>query len=134
MTVIWNNLQTMDPLVVSHYLKNEYPQTTALILTQFTHEYASKVIALLPESYAMEVMMRISRMSSYNTRSLNIIERGLIEDFENSVKNYRDHTGFLVEMFKHLGATEKHRFLAAIEERNQPLSEKITSGLNEETN
>ena len=50
--------------MLANYLKNEYPQTVAVVLSKIKPEHAARVLALLPEDFALEVVMRMLRMES----------------------------------------------------------------------
>ena len=58
---MWDKLGNVNEHVLANYLKNEYPQTIAVILSKIKAEHAAKVIALLPENFAMAVtpVMRV---------------------------------------------------------------------------
>jgi flagellar motor switch protein FliG len=61
---MWDKLANVNEQVLANYLKNEYPQTVAVVLSKIRAEHASRVLPLLPESFAMEVIMRMLRMES----------------------------------------------------------------------
>ena len=52
---MWDKLGNVNEAVLANYLKNEYPQTVAVILSKVKPDHASRVLALLPENMAMEV-------------------------------------------------------------------------------
>ena len=59
---MWDKLANVNETVLANYLKNEYPQTVAVVLSKIKGEHAACVLAQLPESFAMEVVMRMLRM------------------------------------------------------------------------
>ena len=48
--------------VLASYLKNEYPQTVAVVLSRIEPAHAARVLTNLPEDFAIEVVMRMLRM------------------------------------------------------------------------
>ena len=68
---MWDKLGNVNEHVLANYLKNEYPQTIAVILSKIKPEHAAKVIALLPENFAMEIIMRMLRMDSVQKEVLD---------------------------------------------------------------
>src|SRR6185312_469850 len=52
---MWDKLGNVNEAVLANYLKNEYPQTVAVVLSKIKSDHAARVLALLPESFAMEV-------------------------------------------------------------------------------
>ena len=61
---MWDKLGNVHEALLANYLKNEYPQTVAVVLSKVKPEQAARVLSLLPESFAMEVVMRMLRMES----------------------------------------------------------------------
>ena len=60
----FKNLQEVDPRVLANFIKNEHPQTIAIILVHLEHEKASEVLSLLPENLQFEVTNRIATLET----------------------------------------------------------------------
>ena len=56
---MWEKLSNVQEDILATYLKNEYPQTIAVVLSKLDTEHASKVLAALPEELAMDVVKRM---------------------------------------------------------------------------
>ncbi len=126
---MWDKLTNVNESVLANYLKNEYPQTVAVVLSKIRAESASKVLTILPESFAMEVMMRMLRMEVVQKEVLDDLERTLRTEFMTNLArtNRRDSHEMLAEIFNNLDRATEHRFLAALEERNRDSAERIKS-------
>jgi flagellar motor switch protein FliG len=61
---MWDKLGNVNEAVLANYLKNEYPQTVAVVLSKVKPDHAARVLSLLPDSFAMEVVMRMLRMEA----------------------------------------------------------------------
>ncbi|MBT4702955.1 MAG: flagellar motor switch protein FliG, partial [Rhodospirillaceae bacterium] len=72
---MWDKLDNVNEAVLANYFKNEYPQTVAVVLSKIKSDHASKVLALLPENFAMEVIMRMLRMEAVQKDVLDNVER-----------------------------------------------------------
>ena len=59
---IWDKLANVNEAVLASYLKNEYPQTVAVVLAKVRPEHAAKVLGELPEDFAAECVMRMLAM------------------------------------------------------------------------
>ena len=120
---MWNEL------VLANYLKNEYPQTVAVVMSKINPAHAAKVLALLPENFAMEVVMRMLRMESVQKDILNDVERVLRTEFMSNLarSNRRDPHEMMAEIFNSLDRATETRFVTALEERNRDAAEKIKS-------
>ncbi|MEI8393876.1 MAG: flagellar motor switch protein FliG [Rhodospirillaceae bacterium] len=126
---MWDKLTNVNENVLANYLKNEYPQTVAVVLSKIRPDSASKVITILPESFAMEVVMRMLRMEAVQKEVLDDLERTLRTEFMTNLArtNRRDSHEMLAEIFNNLDRATEHRFLAALEERNRDSAERIKS-------
>jgi flagellar motor switch protein FliG len=124
---MWDKLANVNEQVLANYLKNEYPQTVAVVLSKIKPDHASRVLTLLPESFAMEVIMRILRMESVQKEVLDDIERTLRTEFMSNLArtNRRDAHEMMAEMFNSLDRNTEARFIAALEERNRDSAERI---------
>src|SRR5580704_16697035 len=71
---MWDKLGNVNEAVLANYLKNEYPQTVAVVLTKVRPEHAARVLAMLPEPFAMEVVMRMLHMESVQKNVLEGVE------------------------------------------------------------
>ncbi|CAK0766209.1 Flagellar motor switch protein FliG [uncultured Gammaproteobacteria bacterium] len=124
---MWDKLGNVNENVLANYLKNEYPQTVAVVLSKIKPEHASRVLGLLPESFGMEVIMRMLRMESVQKEVLDDVERTLRTEFMTNLArtNRRDSHEMLAEIFNNFDRATEHRFLAALEERNRDSAERI---------
>jgi flagellar motor switch protein FliG len=124
---MWDKLANVNEQVLANYLKNEYPQTVAVILGKLGQQHAAKVLAILPENFAMEVVMRMLRIEAVNKDIEKDVERVLRTEFMSNLArtNRRDSHETMAEIFTHLDRATESRFLSALEERNKDSSERI---------
>ena len=126
---MWDKLGNVNEAVLANYLKNEYPQTVAVVLSKIKADHAARVLALLPESFAMEVVMRMLRMESIQREVLDGVEKTLRAEFMSNLARgaRRDAHEMMAEIFNNLDRPAEARFIAALEERNREAAEKIKS-------
>jgi len=126
---MWDKLANVNEQVLANYLKNEYPQTVAVILGKIQQGHAAKVLATLPENFAMEVVMRMLRMEAVNKDIEKDVERVLRTEFMSTLArtNRRDSHEMMAEIFNNLDRATESRFLSALEERNKDAAERIRS-------
>src|SRR5690348_4879432 len=124
---MWDKLGNVNEVVLANYLKNEYPQTVAVVLSKIKPEHAARVLAQLPESFAMEVVMRMLRMEAVQKEVLDDVESTLRNEFFSSLArtSRRDAHEMMAEIFNNLDRNTESRFLAALEERNRDSAERI---------
>src|SRR5258708_5827263 len=76
-----DKLGNVNEQVLANYLKNEYPQTVAVVLTKIKSEHAARVLGALPEEFALEVVTRMLRMESVQKDILDKVEQTLRAEF-----------------------------------------------------
>jgi flagellar motor switch protein FliG len=126
---MWDKLGNVSEAVLASYLKNEYPQTVAVVLSKVRPDHAARVLALLPEGFALEVVMRMLRMESVQKDVLDGVERTLRAEFMSNLarSTRRDSHEMMAEIFNNLDRQSETRFIAALEERNRESAERIKS-------
>jgi len=71
--------------MLANYLKNEYPQTAAVVLAKVQPAYAAKVLQQLDDNFAMEIISRMLRLENVPKEVLDEIERILRNEFMSNV-------------------------------------------------
>jgi len=124
---MWDKLGNVNEAVLANYLKNEYPQTVAVVLSKVRSDHAARVLTLLPDSFSMEVVMRMLRMESVQRDVLDGVERTLRAEFMSNLarSTRRDAHEMMADIFNNLDRQSEMRFLAALEERNREAAERI---------
>ena len=126
---MWDKLGNVNEQVLANYLKNEYPQTVAVVLSKIRPDHAARVLSLLPESFAMEVIMRMLRMENVQKEVLDDVERTLRNEFMSNLArtNRRDSHEMMADIFNNLDRASEARFMGSLEERNRDSAERIKS-------
>jgi flagellar motor switch protein FliG len=126
---MWDKLSNVNEEVLANYLKNEYPQTVAVVLSKLGESHAARVLAVLPENFAMEVVMRLLRMESVQEEILDGVERTLRTEFMSNLanSNRQDSHEQMADIFNNLDRNTENRFMGALEERNRESAERIKS-------
>jgi flagellar motor switch protein FliG len=124
---MWDKLANVNEQVLANYLKNEYPQTVAVVLSKIKSEHASKVLSALPEDFALECVQRMLRMESVQKDIIDKIERTLRSEFMSNLARTqrRDAHEMMAEIFNSFDRSTEGRFMTALEERNRDSAEKI---------
>jgi flagellar motor switch protein FliG len=114
---MWDKLGNVNEAVLANYLKNEYPQTVAVVLSKVRADHAARVLALLPDGFAMEVVMRMLRMESVQKDVLDGVERTLRAEFMSNLarSTRRDAHEMMADIFNNLDRQTEARFVAALE-------------------
>jgi flagellar motor switch protein FliG len=124
---MWDKLGNVNEAVLANYLKNEYPQTVAVVLSKIKSEHAARVLAALPEDFALECVMRMLRMEPVQREILDKIEQTLRTEFMSNLArtSKRDSHEMMAEIFNAFDRQTEARFITALEERNREAAERI---------
>jgi flagellar motor switch protein FliG len=124
---MWDKLANVNEAVLANYLKNEYPQTVAVVLSKIKSEHAARVLAALPEDFALECVQRMLRMEPVQRDILDKIEQTLRTEFMSNLArtSKRDSHEMMADIFNNFDRQTESRFTAALEERNRESAERI---------
>src|SRR3954453_7470482 len=126
---MWDKLGNVNEAVLANYLKNENPPPVAVVLSKVKADHAGRVLTLLPDSFAIEVVMRMLRMESIQRDVLDGVEHTLRSEFMSNLSrtSRRDSHEMMAEIFNSLDRQSEARFVSALEERNREAAERIKS-------
>jgi flagellar motor switch protein FliG len=124
---MWDKLGNVNESVLANYLKNEYPQTVAVVLSKIKPEHAARVLGALPEEFALEVVQRMLRMESVQKDILDKVEKTLRVEFMSNLARTakRDSHEHMAEIFNNFDRQTESRFIVALEERSRDSAERI---------
>lgn len=124
---MWDKLGNVNEAVLANYLKNEYPQTVAVVLSKVKSDHAARVLAALPEDFALECVTRMLRMEPVQREILDKIEQTLRTEFMSNLArtSKRDSHEMMADIFNAFDRQTESRFIAALEERNRESAERI---------
>ena len=124
---MWEKLSNVQANVLASYLKNEYPQTVAVVLSHIANEHAAEVLGVLPEEFALEVVGRMLTMESVQTEILEQIETTLRQEFMTNLSrsNKSDPHEMMAGIFNNFDRQTEARFLTALEEERRDSADRI---------
>ncbi|SIQ36001.1 MAG: flagellar motor switch protein FliG [Bosea sp. (in: a-proteobacteria)] len=124
---MWQKLGNIDAVVLANFLKNEYPQTIAVILSKIRPEHAANVLRNLPNDLSIEVVGRMLRLESVQKEALDHIENTLRTEFVSTLTQTRrrDPHEMMAEIFNGFDRQTEMRFLAELDASNQEAAERI---------
>src|ERR1039458_4187440 len=86
---MWEKLSNVQEEVLANYLKNEYPQTIAVVLSKLRPEHAARVLAILPEELALDVVNRMLKMEAVQKEVIERVEQTLRTEFMSNLSQTR---------------------------------------------
>ncbi|PLW75611.1 flagellar motor switch protein FliG [Cohaesibacter celericrescens] len=124
---MWEKLSNVQENVLANYLKNEYPQTVAVVLSKIKSDHAARVLSIMPEDFGLEVINRMLSMEAVQKEVLEKVEQTLRVEFMSnlSTTQRRDAHEVMADIFNNFDRQTEARLLAALEEQNRESAEKI---------
>jgi flagellar motor switch protein FliG len=124
---MWEKLSNVQEQVLANYLKNEYPQTVAVILSKLRPEHAARVLSILPEELALDVVARMLKMEAVQKEVIERVENTLRTEFMSNLSQTRrrDAHEVMAEIFNNFDRQTETRFMTALEEANRESAERI---------
>ncbi|ARN85266.1 flagellar motor switch protein FliG [Candidatus Nucleicultrix amoebiphila] len=124
---MWDKLSNVNEDFLANYLKNENPQIVAVILSKIRPAHSARVFSMLPDEFAIEVVLRMLHMESVSSEVLENVEKTLRNEFmanlsRTSQSNPYEH---MAEVFNAFDRSTESRFMTALEQKNTESAEKI---------
>lgn len=126
---MWEKLGNVNEEVLASFLQKEYPQTVAVVLSKVNPDHAARVLGLLPDNFAMEVVNRMLRMEAVKKEILEEIEKTLRTEFMTNLARTqrRDSHEIMADIFNNMDRATETRFMDELEKDSPEAAEKIRS-------
>lgn len=126
---MWEKLNNVDEKALFNYLRNEHPQTIAVILSKIKPEHAARVFTHFSEDLTLEVMRRTINMENVQREVIYNIEETLKSEFiANFARTHqKDPHEQLAEVFNFFDRNTETRYMEGLERINKESAEKIRS-------
>ncbi len=124
---MWDKLGNVNEALLANFLKNEYPQTVAVVLSKLRAEQAARVLTALPDDFALEVVSRMLQMEAVQKDILEKVEQTLRTEFMSNLARTtrRDSHEMMAEIFNNFDRATESRFMVSLEERSADAAERI---------
>ncbi len=123
----WDKLGNVSEEILANFLKNEYPQTIAVVLSKIKPDHAARVLSNLPEDLSVEVLMRMLTMEAVKKDVMEGIEKTLRMEFMSNLakRQTRDSHELLAEIFNNFDRNAETKFMGKLEERAPDSAERV---------
>ncbi|MBI4031912.1 MAG: flagellar motor switch protein FliG, partial [Proteobacteria bacterium] len=114
---MWEKLGNVNEEILANFLQKEYPQTVAVVMSKIQTDHAARVLALLPENFALEVIHRMLRMEAVQKEVLEDVEKTLRTEFMSNLARTqrRDSHELMAEIFNSLERSVETKFMEELE-------------------
>ena len=127
---LWSKLDYVNEEVLARYIQNEHPQTAAIIIQKINSERARKIIDLLPDQLASEIINRIAKTEPIKNNVLSSIEDSLNRDILSSLdkSKYQDkNINSVMEILKNTSHKKSIDILTQMKSNNPKFSKDINN-------
>jgi flagellar motor switch protein FliG len=115
--------------ILANFLQTEYPQTVAVVMSKISTDHAARVLAMLPDNFALEVIHRMLRMEAVQREVLDDVERTLRTEFMSNLARTarQDSHEVMANIFNNFDRTAEQSFMEMLEKTVPESAEKIRS-------
>lgn len=126
---MWEKLGNVNEDILANFLQKEYPQTVAVVLSKVSTDHAARVLALLPDGFALEVINRMLKMETVQKDILEEVEKTLRKEFMSNLARTqrRDSHELVAEIFNNMERAVETRFMDELEKAAPDAAERIRS-------
>ncbi len=126
---MWEKLGNVNEEILANFLQKEYPQTVAVVLSKVASDHAARVLGILPEGFALEVVNRMLKMETVQKEILEEVEKTLRKEFMSNLARTqrRDSHELMAEIFNNMERAVEGRFMEQLEKVEPDAAEKIRS-------
>ncbi len=123
-----DSLTVMDPKSIADFIRNEHPQTMALILSNLDAEKMAETMKLLPRKIYSDVISRIAKMDLVNPEFLENIEEVLSGEIQKKGSinlNQLGGTKYVADVVNIADTATEEELLDGVDEKDPMLAEEI---------
>lgn len=122
------NLRKTDPRYLFNFIREEHPQTIALILSYLDSEQAARILSSLPKELQSDIARRIATMDRSNPEVVKEIEKVLESRLASVIKQGQTSAGgipSLVEILNMCDRSTEKTILEELENNAPDLAEEV---------
>lgn len=125
---LFKDFRQLDSKTIAGFLRNEHPQTIAIVLTHLNPIQASEIIEALPERLQAEVVYRIAELEEIPPGIVEEIDQAIKTEFS-AIKGYegqkRGGVHLVAEILNQIDSSRENAILSELETKKQGLAEEI---------
>ena len=126
--VPFSNIKHIDPRALSNFIRNEHPQTIALILAHIDPGKSAQIIADFPEPLQQDVILRIADLDNVPISVLDEVEDVLRQEIKSQGPvggRAAGGSGTVAEILNQVDQTTENVIMTKLEEDRPELSNEV---------
>lgn len=127
----WELIGNMDDISIAQFLKHEYPQTTALILSKLSGFKSAKILKLLSKEYAVEVLRRMMSLDAVQPETLSRVEKVIESEMYDLSSHFNrgDNVNIVAEIFNNFSKDDENFFMGALRNKDPEAADKVAKAM-----
>ncbi|ADH85885.1 flagellar motor switch protein FliG [Desulfurivibrio alkaliphilus] len=125
---LFQKARKLEPKILVNFLRNEHPQTVALVLSVLEPSQAAQVVAELPEATQVEVVMRMAELDKVGPEILVDVDRVLQDELlavEGMEGQRLGGVEAVAELLNNAERAMEAAILEGVEEQHEAMAEEI---------
>ncbi len=125
---LFQKARKLEPKILVNFLRNEHPQTVALVLAVLEHTQSAAILADLKEEVQVEVVMRMAELDKVSPEILVEVDRVLQEELLSVEGMEGQRLGgveTVAEILNNADRALEAQVLEGVEEQRETLAEEI---------
>ena len=121
-------VRLLDPKVIASFIRNEHPQTAAIILAHLDGNAASQTLREIPEAQRMEIVHRLATLKRVSPRVIRDLDEALKNEFKKSAAVSGKKLGgveMAAKLMSSLDRTTESDILTSMEEVDPSMVDEI---------
>lgn len=126
--VPFKHVKELDARLLANFIRNEHPQTVAIILVHLGHDKASQVLSHLPESLQFEVVNRVAHLETVPPDLIRDVDEVLEQELLSMGKESQQLLGGVQTVAEILNYSDRRtgdNILQHMEDYDADLAEKV---------
>jgi len=124
----FSSLKGLNINQITSFIRNEKPQTIALILSHLDPEQSANILSTLPPEMQSEVVLRMAMMDQTAPQVISKVEEVIKKQLVSSFNQKLDITGgakAVAEVLNHVDRGTERAIMETLEEREPELAEEV---------
>ena len=125
----FENLKTIDPLTIANYLRNEHPQTVAVVLAHMDPRNSGPILQLLPAEAQGDIAFRMAVLDTPNAETLKIVEAVLAKALQGQLSQRSGKFGGKKQVAEVLNEIERETWMEILDEMRE-IDDEVANAVN----
>ena len=124
----FESMKWVDAATIAAFLRNEHPQTIALILAHLEIDKASEILQLVPRDIQSDVIVRIAKLDRINPELVREVQEVILTEIMASGVNRSRQvggTGAVAEILNNMDSQTEDAIFRAVEQQDPQMADSI---------